>query len=481
MKLRNGTFFCQTFAWIVWLVFPVHLPAQLDTDTLEDYRLHRPWCAAAQTFAINAGVWAFDRFVMEEDFSRVTPKSISRNLHHGLVWDNDQFSTNLFAHPYHGSLYFNAARCNGMNFWQSFPYTLGGSLMWELAGEVEPPAINDLLATAIGGTALGELTHRMSALVLNDADRGTTRVLREVVGALISPVRAVNRMLTGEMWQVAPYHSFHTIPLDFRFSAGVRYLVDDGYLIGGEYNPYVRFFLRYGNLYQGSSVPYENFAFDVMFGLSSNQPLIGSIGLTGNLWSTSLDDDGEIVFGLYQFFRYYDSKEVVSGSGLIPYKISETASAGPGFRCRFTDVGAWRSIEQQCYLSGILLGGTLTDHYHVMDRNYNMGSGYSLKSCTRLDWGWGSCSFDFQHFRLFTWKGYEPEQLEQSNLLYLDAQGDEGDVAFTIIRPSFRVRLLGGLQLSMEAACFFRDTHYRYHHNVCTKTLELNFSLCYGF
>lgn len=34
--------------------------------------------------------------------------------------------------------------------------------MWEIAAEVEPPAINDLMATTLGGIALGEVTHRMS-------------------------------------------------------------------------------------------------------------------------------------------------------------------------------------------------------------------------------------------------------------------------------------------------------------------------------
>lgn len=68
------------------------------------------------------------------------------------------FNTNLFAHPYHGNLYFNAARTNGMNFWQSYPFALGGSLMWEFLGENTPPSINDLLATSIGGTAIGETT-----------------------------------------------------------------------------------------------------------------------------------------------------------------------------------------------------------------------------------------------------------------------------------------------------------------------------------
>ena len=30
----------------------------------------RPWRAAAETFGLNVGVWAFDRFVMQEDFAK---------------------------------------------------------------------------------------------------------------------------------------------------------------------------------------------------------------------------------------------------------------------------------------------------------------------------------------------------------------------------------------------------------------------------
>ena len=87
--------------------------------TFTDPRLQKkhPWRAAAETFGMNVGVWAFDRYVMNEDFAKISIGSIRRNIKHGFVWDNDQFSTNLFAHPYHGNLYFNAARSNGLTFW----------------------------------------------------------------------------------------------------------------------------------------------------------------------------------------------------------------------------------------------------------------------------------------------------------------------------------------------------------------------------
>ena len=79
-------------------------------------RKKRPWTAAAETFGINVFVQCFDRFVLDADFAKINFKTIKHNFQHGFVWDNDQFSTNLFAHPYHGGLYFNAARSNGMSF-----------------------------------------------------------------------------------------------------------------------------------------------------------------------------------------------------------------------------------------------------------------------------------------------------------------------------------------------------------------------------
>src|SRR5512140_701389 len=38
----------------------------------------------------------------------VTPRVWSRNLHYGWAWDADAFHTNMFLHPHHGAMYFNA-------------------------------------------------------------------------------------------------------------------------------------------------------------------------------------------------------------------------------------------------------------------------------------------------------------------------------------------------------------------------------------
>ena len=54
---------------------------------------------------------------LDEEFPRITWHSIGHNFEHAFVWDNDNFNCHLFAHPYHGNLYFNSARSNGLNFW----------------------------------------------------------------------------------------------------------------------------------------------------------------------------------------------------------------------------------------------------------------------------------------------------------------------------------------------------------------------------
>ena len=90
----------------------------------------RPWLAAGEVFALNIGVWLLDLYILDQDYARITLKSMRRNLKTGFVWDNDNFSINLLSHPYHGNLYFNSARSNGMNFWESIPFTFGVSLMW---------------------------------------------------------------------------------------------------------------------------------------------------------------------------------------------------------------------------------------------------------------------------------------------------------------------------------------------------------------
>ena len=87
--------------------FPMVQGIELDTDSLFSLP-KRPWRAIGKTIDVNLAVWGFDHFIMNEDFADISWQTIKSNFQTGFGWDNDKFVTNLFAHPYHGSLYFNA-------------------------------------------------------------------------------------------------------------------------------------------------------------------------------------------------------------------------------------------------------------------------------------------------------------------------------------------------------------------------------------
>ena len=74
--------------------------------------------AVAEALGVNllanrVNVWVFDW-----DWAKVGWQSWGENLELGWQWDKTQFGTNMFLHPYHGSLYFDAARANCLSFWE---------------------------------------------------------------------------------------------------------------------------------------------------------------------------------------------------------------------------------------------------------------------------------------------------------------------------------------------------------------------------
>lgn len=447
------------------------------------------WRAAAEAAGINVLVHSFDRWIMNEEFAQTTLSSIGRNFRKGLVWDNDQFSTNLFAHPYHGNLYYNSARSNGLSFWESAPYSLGGSLMWEFFGEREPPAINDLMATTFGGICIGEMTHRVSMLVLDDSKRGFPRFLSEFLDLVINPIQGFNRIISGDAWRVRhqfyKYHDYERFPVDFSMAAGVRYLADDGGFFRGESNPFLNFFMSYGDAFnEEENKPYDFFELDATVGLSGNQPLINGLHILGRIWSAPIvSNDGiHAEFGIFQHFNYYDSKPVKDGTSLTPYRISEAASFGPGIIMKFPQVGALTRLEQRIFLSGILLGGTKSDYYNVIDRDYNMGSGFSVKTKTHMEFRhFGRFIMKTDYYRLFTWKGYEGKDLATVDPLYLNAQGDKGSAALVVLNPIWQFDFRGPISAEVSASYYIRNTYYKYHDNVQANTFDLHLGLVCHF
>ncbi|MBR1769967.1 MAG: DUF3943 domain-containing protein [Bacteroidales bacterium] len=443
--------------------------------------------AGLEVVGINAFVNCFDRFVLDADFAKISFKTIKHNIEYGPVWDNDKFATNLFFHPYHGNLYFNSARSNGLSFFQSAPYAFAGSLMWEMCGEIEPAAINDLIATTAGGICLGEITYRLSDLVLDDSSIGWERFFRELLCTAISPMKGFNRILDGKAWKVRhnyyKYHDFKSIPVKFSATLGDRYLCDHAHFTKGENNPFINVGVVYGDVFADKKTsPYDYFTMDVTAGLSKNQPLITHVSMLGRLWGLNIPTGTpiKIQFGLFQNFNYYNSEAVFEGSADVPYRISEAASVGTGFIYEFPKVGNINKLTQRIFFNGILLGGSASDYYNYIDRDYNMGSGFSARLNTYIEFAeHGAFTLNAEYYRIFTWKGYEKKDYTSINPLYLNSQGDKSAASLLVISPKVEFFLTKSWDLELSAYYFRRKTNYDYFEDVQSKTFELRVGMKY--
>lgn len=243
--------------------------------------------------------------------------------------------------------------------------------------------------------------------------------------------------------------------------------------------------LNYGDAFsKEETAPYDHFMLDALFNITGNQPIISEVNLMAKLWGKPLKTTTgmEMLFGIFQHFNYFDSEAVIENTSKIPFKISEAASFGPGMIYKFPVVNNFVKVEQGVFVNGILLGGSLTDYYNVIDRNYNMGSGFSIKNRTKIDFGrYGDFILNLHHFHLFTWKGYEGKDLEHIDPLYLNAQGDKGNTMLTVINPTIKLNITKHIKANVEANYYLRQTHYSAYKDISYRTFETRLGMSYHF
>ncbi|MCU0620937.1 MAG: DUF3943 domain-containing protein [Gemmatimonadales bacterium] len=251
-------------------------------------RKKRFWLAFGELMAVQAIPSAVNNIARDAEWARISWKSWETNVKYPWQWDNNNFVNNQFSHPYHGNLYFNAARANGYNFWASAPWAFGGSLMWELFGEVWAPAPNDFLNTSLGGIAIGETLWRVSSLTLDNTSSGVERVAREFAATLLNPVRGFTRAIDGHMFARAanppewrPSTTFGSIELGWRN-------ISVGNISGGDNqaSPYIQAALSYGDPTQDADkAPFSTFNVSTVFAFepAPGQRRFQELFIRGNL------------------------------------------------------------------------------------------------------------------------------------------------------------------------------------------------------
>lgn len=457
----------------------------VDSLCITDYNPKKPWMAVAEVVGSNLAILAVDRYILNEDFAKVTWHTIGRNLSPSKwYWDSDIFRTNLMLHPYHGSLYYNAARSNGMSFYESIPFAVGGSLMWEIAGESEQPSLNDFLATSTGGIAIGEVTHRISERIWKNGGKGAGRVFSELLGAVVNPMGAVDRLLTGKSFRMRNV-SGSTLQgngSSFEFSTLVsgRYYGTNQGKGNHKGGAVISLDIMYGSpVESGNRKPYDFFRAAVGFDSGAGQSLVSNLNIIGQIkhWMLKETENNALSLGIYQNFDYYSTDSI---NGKTPYKISEAGSAGVGLAW-YHEKNKTRLFEE-LYVNGILFGGSLSDYRaNRYAREYSVGSGYSAKSITGADCnGWLHFRLlaDFKH--LFSWKGYEDEDDAKEYVEY-SVMGDRGNVINFILRPSLELSFNKHWSVEGAAMYVFRNFHYKYHPNVSSVAYDYRIGVRYRF
>ncbi|MFD2871549.1 DUF3943 domain-containing protein [Mucilaginibacter ximonensis] len=241
--------------------------------------------AAIELGAAEILPWTWDRYLKNADYAHISWKTVGDNLKpNSWTWDDDNFQTNQFGHPFHGSQFYNAFRSNGYTFWQSAPAALVGSYIWESTAENQPPAPNDLINTTFGGIVLGEMTYRLANKMTNTGQTGVRRQLTEIFAFLINPANGVNRILDGKWGKAVPKEKRDSSGITTEIDLGARTFNRDNsnILHNKNYGWYGHAKLLYGTPYKDYDTPFSNITINVEVG-KDDSSLVNMVSVYGSL------------------------------------------------------------------------------------------------------------------------------------------------------------------------------------------------------
>lgn len=369
---------------------------QTENNIKENKEEKNYWMAAGQVMAINTFALLQARYISDEHWSKISFKSIKNNFNKGFVWDDNTFGMNQFLHPYHGSAYFNAARSNGLSFWESAPYAFGGSLIWESAFEVELPAYNDLINTTLSGIILGEITYRMSNQIIDESTVGFERFTREFTAFLINPIHGLNRLVKGKMWRDGnnkiKTNSF------IKLSLGLNSLFINRKLSEGYAYIFTAFDLDYGNKFSVSAHknPFDYIKIHSEISFTNSDNIIG-ISASGVLWDWRIRslNTSKYIFGLYKEFDYLEN---------IIYKFTATSLAAELTNKKVFTKSSY--LQSSIGLSAIFMGGTNSIYSKEVLMNYNLGPGLGFRVSAELELSKSlSVNFKYKQYWIYVVNG----------------------------------------------------------------------------
>jgi len=111
-------------------------------------------------------------------------------------FDSNPFFTN-WTHAISGAGYYNFARYQGLNQWESVLYGMGFSLWWEYITEWrEVISINDNIFSGLNGAAMGEPLFQLGRYFHQQQG-----LLNRILGTVFNPVYTLNYLLETREWK----------------------------------------------------------------------------------------------------------------------------------------------------------------------------------------------------------------------------------------------------------------------------------------
>jgi hypothetical protein len=328
---------------------------------------------ALEILGANLGMSIYNRYVRDVGYARIDPGTIWHNLANEWVWDDNNFEVNQIGHPVQGGMYYSFARLHGHSYLGGLAYTTLGSIQWEYFMETEPPALNDLVTTRMGGAMVGEVSWRLAEYVSGESTGERTGWLRKSGAFLINPIFGIDRLMNGTPVRTHAQPSQKLMGL--RISTGRTLGKGLTHASGTANKPSSQVPLASTNIRMVHGDPFESKHpfdhFSLNLGISVLTNPVANVSARGQLWKIDVTetDNSRHIVQLAQNYDYLNSSIYRLSANSMGVEWMSELRFGQGWRM-------WARAQPVF----IALGAASTEYYLNVERDYNLGLGGGWKT-----------------------------------------------------------------------------------------------------
>jgi len=361
---------------------------------------------ALEIFAANLGMAAVNKYVRGVQYAHIDEGTIWHNLTGEWVWDDNNFEVNQIGHPVQGGMYYSIARANGHGYLGGLAYTTFGSIQWEYFMETEPPALNDLVTTRMGGAMIGEVSWRLAEYVSGESTGEKTGWLRKTGAFLVNPVFGMDRLINGTPRRLALSNQASKL-LGLRITTskalGKGLTRSSGLVNAPETQvPLAGTAIRlaHGDPFTATK-PFDHFTLNL--GLSLLKDPVANVNLRGQLWQTS-PLEGKSSRSILQVTQNYDYLNSTI------YRLSANSFGAEWLtQAHLGEEWLLRARVQPIFIA---LGAASTEYYLKVERDYNFGIGSGWKTALSLHKpGFGSFTASSDRYWIRTQSGAKGDEV----------------------------------------------------------------------